>query len=83
MRPTKEQIDVARKTLAAYRAVAFPGIDIDNAVATLLAATTEPTDEELTQEVVEFLSGIRADGPCDNQRMRTAYIAGARREGAK
>lgn len=84
-RPTREQIEVARGVAARIVdancvAVASP-TEVKEAFATLLAATAEPTEEELREEAGRW-AGIEGHG-ASGRAARAGYIAGAGREGAR
>lgn len=87
MTPTKEQVEEARAWLAENWGIAPNPRDITDEgaertvemITILLAATDEPTDEELAREAAAYAPPNAA---CTSA-MRRAYIAGARREGRK
>jgi hypothetical protein len=53
VKPTPEQITEARKIAAEHRAFKYLGMDIDDALSTLLAAT-EPHEHEATIKKLEI-----------------------------
>jgi hypothetical protein len=90
-RPTREQIEAARNFLTAGSAclelTAVMGSDAGAALRTLLAATAEPTDEELAEEARRHFGPEPKPGPTrGSQDFRArvyGYVLGARREGAR
>jgi hypothetical protein len=82
-RPTKEQIAQSREYVSgllesyAIRSM-MSGAEI-GAVHDLLAATAEPTEQELDAEA-DTLAGV---GLTSKATVRRIYTAGARREGAR
>lgn len=58
MKPTPEQIVEARKIVAEHRAFKFLGMDIDDALGTLLAATAPHEHEATVKKLeIEFAEG--------------------------
>lgn len=92
IRPTREQTDAARQIVDMMHDAAQSGHALwlsqeeRDALRTLLAATTPPTDEELTQEAeritdARYLTGDVPRGP--RVAYARGYLAGARREGRR
>lgn len=87
-RPTKEQIEAAREIVrrmlndGALSPMHRAFYDSEHdALEKLLAATAKPSEEELAEEALRWIDGIHAGGP--PVTWISAYIAGARREGAR
>ena len=80
-RPTKEQLEQARRYLARMAQASAFSRETADAIDTVLAATAEPTDEELAREV--RTANVDDDGNLWDLGFARGYIAGARREGAR
>lgn len=82
MKPTREQVEATRAWIA--------NANLDNLNATfaghvrvLLAATVQPTDEELEAEAERLANERKHMTPTRIRAFVPAYIAGACREGRK
>lgn len=82
--PTREQIEAAREIaeVVVAECKAFAPM-LSQAMATFLAATAEPTDEELEREAERIAHERKHVEPIRVSQFVHAYIAGARREGRR
>lgn len=78
MTPTREQIEAARAKLKRLADASCFSRETADAIYDLLAATADPTEEELEAEAEAWYESASV---APNVQPWDAYIAGARREG--